>query len=42
MNLFHYVKQYGTYSFEEEPFNEVDNIILSQIAYLPLDNIVYR
>lgn len=41
MNLFHYVKQYGSYSFEEEPFNEVDNIILSQIPYLPLDNIVY-
>ncbi len=41
MNLFHYVKNYGIYSFDEEPFNEVDNIILSQIPYLPLDNIVY-
>lgn len=41
MNLFHYVKQYGKYSFKEEPFNEIDNIILSQIPYLPLDGVVY-
>lgn len=40
MNLFHYVKNYGKYSFEEEPFNEIDNIILSIIPYLPLENIV--
>ena len=40
MNMFDYVKQYGKYSFEEEPFNEVDNVIFSQIPYLPLNGVV--
>lgn len=41
MNLFHYVKKYGQYSFEEEPFNEVDNLVLAMIPYLPLEGIVF-
>ena len=40
MNMFEYVKKYGKYSFNAEPFNEVDNVIFSQIAYLPLEGIV--
>ncbi len=40
MNLFHYVKKYAMYSFDEEPFNEIDNVILTQIPYLPLENMV--
>lgn len=40
MNMFEYVKKYGIYTFEAEPFNEVDNVILSQIPYLPLTGIV--
>lgn len=40
MNLFDYVKKYGNYPFEIEPFNEVDNVIFSQISYLPLTGIV--
>lgn len=41
MNLFHYVKKYGQYSFAEEPFNEVDNLVLVMIPYLPLEGIVF-
>ena len=40
MNMFEYVKKYGSYTFEAEPFNEVDNVIFSQIPYLPLTGIV--
>ena len=40
MNMFEYVKKYGNYTFEAEPFNEVDNVIFSQIPYLPLTGIV--
>lgn len=41
MNMFEYVKKYGEYTFEEKKFNEVDNVILSQISYLTLDGIVF-
>lgn len=41
MNLFHYVKKYGEFTFQEEPFNEIDNLVLSQMPYLPFENIVY-
>ncbi len=40
MNLFDYVKQYGSYTFDEEPFNDVDNVIFAQLSYLPLSGIV--
>ena len=40
MNLFQYTKTYGKYSFQEEPFNDVDNIIFSQLSYLPLEGVV--
>lgn len=40
MNLFHYVKKYGLSSFQEEPFNDIDNVLFSQLSYLPLDGIV--
>lgn len=40
MNMFDYVKKYGNYSFEDKPFNEVDNVIFSQIPYLPLKGVV--
>ena len=40
MNLFQYAKKYGSYSFSEVPFNEVDNIVFTQIPYLPLNEIV--
>lgn len=40
MNLFQYVKRYGNCSFSDVSFNEVDNIILSTIPYLPLEKVV--
>ena len=40
MNIFDYSKYYGNYSFKERPFNEVDNIIFSCLAYLDFNNIV--
>jgi hypothetical protein len=39
-NLFDYVAWRGDLSFEQSPFNLVDNIIFSQLSYLPLDGIV--
>lgn len=36
MTIFQYIKQYGTFSFKKKPFNEVDNVILSFLAYLDL------
>ena len=32
-----YLKEYGQYDFAQEPFNEVDNLVLSEIAYTPMD-----
>lgn len=40
MNLFSYIDKYGSISFDEEPFNEVDNIIFSALAYVSLGNYV--
>ena len=40
MNIFDYSKYYGDYSFKERPFNEVDNIIFSCLAYLDLNGVV--
>jgi hypothetical protein len=39
-NLFDYLKWRGDLTFEHSPFNPVDNIIFTQLAYLPLDGIV--
>lgn len=33
MNVINYLKEYGKYSFDEKPFNEVDNLVLSLLAY---------
>lgn len=40
MNIINYIDTYGKYSFEERPFNDVDNLILSQLSYLKFDGIV--
>ena len=34
MTIFQYIKKYGAFSFKQKPFNEVDNVILSFLAYL--------
>jgi hypothetical protein len=39
-DIFDYLLWRGDLTFEKSPFNPVDNIILSQLAYLPLDGIV--
>ena len=39
MNIFGYIKKYGKFSFTMEPFNEVDNVILSCISYVDFLNI---
>lgn len=42
MNIFDYIDNYGIYSFEEEPFNEVDSIIFSFLAYVDYGHIVEK
>ena len=39
MNMFEYVTNFQA-SFSDEPFNEVDNLILSNLTYLDFTNIV--
>lgn len=35
-----YVKEYGSYTFEEKPLSEVDSLVLSQFSYLKFDGLV--
>lgn len=39
-NLYFYLKSYGTKSFQEFPFNEVDSLLLSQLSYLNLNLVI--
>ncbi len=39
-NIIDYVREYGKYTLDEEPFNEVDSLILSQFAYLKFDELM--
>lgn len=39
MNIFEYVKTYN-YTFTEREFNEVDNVVLSTLAYVDFSNIL--
>ncbi|MBD3948257.1 DUF2974 domain-containing protein [Tuanshanicoccus lijuaniae] len=36
--LFNYLKKYGNQSFDIEPINEVDYLLLNELIYLPLDD----
>lgn len=38
-NMLDYIEEYGNYSFKEKPFNEIDNLIFSQLAYTDFKNI---
>lgn len=38
-NILDYIKWRGDLNFEQSEFNNVDNLILSRFAYLPLDNL---
>ena len=42
MNLYEYIDNYGIYSFEEKPFNEVDSVLFSFLSYVDYDNIVEK
>ena len=42
MNLNRYVDDYGCYTFDDVPFNEVDNAVMSVISYVNLDGIVSK
>lgn len=39
-NIFDYIDWRGDLSFNEAPFNEIDNLILSRISYFPFDGLV--
>lgn len=39
-NIFDYLDWRGDISFKEDPFNEVDNLVLSWLAYVHLDGIL--
>ena len=39
-NIFDYVKWRGNLTITQAKFNEIDNLILSRVAYFPFDNIV--
>jgi len=38
--MLQYLEEYGDYTFSEKPLNEVDALVLSQLAYLKYDGIV--
>lgn len=40
-NILDYIKWRGDLSFDKSEFNEVDNLVLSQISYVNFDKIVY-
>lgn len=42
MNFFSYIDKYGNSTFEEEPFNEVDNAIFAYLSYVSFDGIVSK
>lgn len=35
-----YIKKYGNSSFEELPFNDIDNIALCEILYMPFEKVI--
>lgn len=39
-NIIKYIKKYKDITFEEETFNEIDNLILSELTYLNFDGII--
>ena len=41
-NIIDYMKWRGDLTFAQDSFNEIDNLILSQLVYVELNNIVPR
>ena len=40
MDVFNYINKYGVYTFNDVPFNDVDNIVFSALSYIDFDGIV--
>lgn len=40
MDLFEYLDTYGEYTFEQKEFNEIDNLIFSQLSYTYFEGII--
>ena len=40
-NILDYIKWRGDLSFDKSEFNEVDNLVLSQISYVNFDKIAF-
>ena len=38
-NILDYIKENGNITFQEEQFNEIDNLIFSRLSYLPFEDI---
>lgn len=41
-DLINYIEKYGTLNFSEKPFNEIDGLIFSQLAYIDFEGIVTK
>ena len=39
-DMFDYLDWYGNFDFQTIPFNEVDNLILAQASYIPLEGVL--
>ena len=39
-NMLDYIKEFGHVSFEERAFSEIDALVLTELEYLPLENVV--
>ena len=39
-NMLDYLKWRGYLSFDQDPFNEIDNLILTRFSYLPLEKLI--
>lgn len=39
-NIFDYIDWRGDLSFNQSPFNEIDNLILSRVSYFPFDGLI--
>ena len=42
MTIYEYIDNYGMYTFDDKPFNEVDSTLFSFLSYVDYDNIVSR
>lgn len=41
-NILDYIKWRGDLTIQNDPFNEIDSLILSRFSYLPFDGIIEK